>query len=179
MCSVCCVVKLKCNSWVLCQCKSWNNLISGLDPQKALLQAEKATEHVRSELNDEWDFHGLYSGNGYELDGFPWCTSHYAFHMVLWHIPFAISGQSFSAQESKLSFEPKLCCPYNVPFQTSFASGTLQCTFVHKRNQNKMRFQILSTSSSVFLKQLAVSGFRYSSSALTLKQDEVLTWFSN
>ena len=149
-----------------------------MDPQKALLQAEKAIENVRSELNDEWDFHGLYSGNGYGLDGLPWCTSHYAFHMVLWHIPFAISGQSFSAPEATLSFEPKLSCPYNVPFYTSFATGTLQCTFVQKRNQTKMKFQIMSTSGEMFLQQLAVSGFRYPS-ALTLKQGEVVTWFSH
>ena len=94
-----------------------------MDPQKALLKAEKAIEHVRSELNDEWDFHELYSGDGYGLDGLPWCTSHYAFHMVLWHIPFAISGQSFSAPEARLSFEPKLSCPYHIPFYTPFASG--------------------------------------------------------
>ena len=107
-----------------------------------------------------------------------WCTSHYAFHMVLWHIPFAISGQSFSAPEATLSFEPKLSCPYNVPFYTSFATGTLQCTFVQKRNQTKMKFQIMSTSGEMFLQQLAVSGFRYPS-ALTLKQGEVVTLFSH
>ena len=105
-------------------------------------------------------------------------TSHYAFHMVLWHIPFAISGQSFSAPEATLSFEPKLSCPYNVPFYTSFATGTLQCTFVQKRNQTKMKFQIMSTSGEMFLQQLAVSGFRYPI-ALTLKQGEVVTWFSH
>ena len=122
-----------------------------------------------------WTF---YSGNGYGLDGLPWCISHYAFHMVRWHIPFAISGQSFSAPEATLSFEPKLSCPYNVPFYISFATGTLQCTFVQKRNQTKMKFQIMSTSGEMFLQQLAVSGFRYPS-ALTLKQGEVVTWFSH
>ena len=77
-----------------------------------------------------------------------------------------------------LSFEPKLSCPYNVPFYTSFATGTLQCTFVQKRNQTKMKFQIMSTSGDMFLQQLAVSGFRYPS-ALTLKQGEAVTWFSH
>ena len=90
----------------------------------------------------------------------------------------SISGQSFSAPEPTLSFEPKLPGPYNVPFYTSFATWTLQCTFVQKRNQTKMKFQIMSTSGEMFLQQLAVSGFRYPS-ALTLKQGEVVTWFSH
>ena len=53
--------------------------ISGFDALDALQQAKKAIDHVRSGLNDQWNFHGLYSGTGYGLDGLPWCTSHYTF----------------------------------------------------------------------------------------------------
>ena len=149
-----------------------------MDPQKALLQAEKAIENVRSELNDEWDFHGLYSGNGYGLDGLPWKHLALCFsHGTMAH-SFCDLGPVLPGPEATLSFEPKLSCPYNVPFYTSFATGTLQCTFVQKRNQTKMKFQIMSTSNEMFLQQLAVSGFRYPS-ALTLKQSEVVTWFSH
>ena len=47
-----------------------------------------------------------------------------------------------------------------------------------KRNQTKMKFQIMSTSGGMFLQQLAVSGSR-NPSALMLKQGEVVTWFSH
>ena len=151
--------------------------ISGLDPQKALMQAEKAIEHVRSDLNDEWNFHGLYSGTGYGLDGLPWCTSHYAFHMVLWHIPFALSGQSFSAPNATLSFDPKLPCPYKVPFYTPFATGTLQCAFIQRKNRETIKFEILSTSGDIFLQHLEVSGFQYPTEVM-LKQGKPVTWSS-
>ena len=142
------------------------------------MQAEKAIDHVRSSLNDEWNFHGLYSGAGYGLDGLPWCTSHYTFHMVLWHIPFAISGQFFSAPNATLTFDPKLPCPYKVPFYTSFATGTLQCTPIERNNQEAMKFKIMSTSGDLYLQYLEVSGFRYPT-AVRLKQDKLVTWVSD
>ncbi|XP_020625895.1 uncharacterized protein LOC110063277 isoform X1 [Orbicella faveolata] len=153
----------------------------GFDAQDALQQAKKAINHVRSGLNDQWNFHGLYSGTGYGLDGLPWCTSHYTFHMVLWHIPFALSGQSFSAPNATLSFDPKLPCPYKVPFYTPFATGTLQCTFLHiphRKNQETKKFEILSTSGDISLQVLEVSGFQYPS-AITIKQGKEVTWCSN
>ena len=152
--------------------------ISGFDAQDALQQAKKAIDHVRSGLNDQWNFHGLYSGAGYGLDGLPWCTSHYTFHMVLWHIPFALSGQSFSAPNATLSFDPKLSCPYKVPFYTPFAIGTLQCTVLHKKNQETKKFEILSTSGDLSLQVLEVSGFQYPSE-ITIKQGKEVTWCSN
>ena len=155
-----------------------NYLTSGMDPQKALLQAEKAIEHVRSDLNDQWNFHGLYSGAGYGLDGLPWATSHYAFHMVLWHIPFAISGQFFSAPNATLLFDPKLLCPYKVPFYTSFATGTLQCTFVQRNKQKRMKFEIVSTSGDLSLQHLEVSGIPYPR-AVRLKEGKLVTWLSH
>lgn len=149
-----------------------------MDPQNASLQAKKAIDHVRSELNDQWNFHGLYSGSGYGLDGLPWCTSHYTFHMVLWHIPFAISGQYFSAPKATLSFNPKFPCPYKIPFYTPFAIGTLQCSVIDKQNQETMKFEILSTSGDMYLQKLEVSGFQYPT-AVTLKQGKVITWVSH
>lgn len=152
--------------------------ISGFDPQDALQQAKKAIDHVRSGLNDQWNFHGLYSGTGYGLDGLPWCTSHYTFHMVLWHIPFALSGQSFSAPNATLLFDPKLPCPYKVPFYTPFAVGTLQCTVLHRKNQETKEFEILSTSGDISLQVLEVSGFQYPT-VITIKQGKEVTWLSN
>ena len=153
-------------------------LISGFDSQNALLQAKKAIDHVRSDLNDQWNFHGLYSGTGYGLDGLPWCTSHYTFHMVLWHIPFALSGQTFSAPNATLSFDPKVPCPYELPFYTPFAIGTLQCAVIHKKNQKTKKFEILSTSGDISLQELVVSDTHYPT-AVMIKQGKVVTWMSH
>ena len=37
-----------------------------------------------------------------------WCSSHYSFHLVLWHIPLSLLGQWYDAVQQKLTFEPKL-----------------------------------------------------------------------
>ena len=147
----------------------------GMDPQKALLQAGKAIEHVRSGLNDQWDFHGLYSGAGYGLDGLPWCTSHYTFHMVLWHIPFAVSGQYFSAPNATLIFDPKFRCPYKISFLTPFAIGTLKCVPIKRGGLKTRKFEILSTSGDLHLQYLEVSGIP-SPPEVTLEQGKVITW---
>jgi hypothetical protein len=59
--------------------------------------------------------------------------------MPIWHIPFALSGQLFSAVAipggsgqrsagSSLTFSPKLPCPYELPwFVSTGAVGTLSC----------------------------------------------------
>ena len=117
-----------------------------MDPQKVLLQAGKAIEHVRSGLNDQWNFHGLYSGAGYGLDGLTWCTSHYAFHMALWHILFAVCGQYFSAPNATLLFDSKFRCPYKISFLTPFAIGTLKCVPIKRGGLKTSKFEILSTS---------------------------------
>ena len=150
----------------------------GMDPTKALSQAKKAIDHVRSTLNDTWNFHGLYSGAGYGLDGLPWCTSHYTFHMVMWHIPFALSGQYFSAPNATLTFEPRIRCPYKLPFYTPFAVGTLRGVVVQGKHGEKKMFELLSTSGELFLRKLEVSGVRYPQSTITIKEGRTVTWFS-
>lgn len=54
----------------------------GLDA--ALAMAEKELDHYRSTLRDQWNIHGLTANDGYGIDGQPWCTAHYGFHMPLW-----------------------------------------------------------------------------------------------
>lgn len=95
--------------------------------------------------------------------------------MVLWHIPFALSGQFFSAPNATLSFDPKLSCPYKVPFFTPLAIGTLQCAVVRIKDQETKKFEILSTSGEISLQELKVSGIRYPT-PITIKQGDVITW---
>ena len=92
----------------------------------ALNRAKKSLDHWRSTLNDQWNIHGLIASNGYGLDGLPWATSHYSFHLVLWHIPLALSGQQYTARNASLTFWPKYSFPFNLPFFTPKAWGTIQ-----------------------------------------------------
>ena len=97
-----------------------------MDPDDALKRAKKALDHYRSELKDQWNIHGLTNSNGYGLDGLPWTTSHYTFHMVLWHIPLALAGQEYSAPKGSLTFWPKYAMAYKLPFFTPQATGTFE-----------------------------------------------------
>ncbi|CAF1690106.1 unnamed protein product, partial [Adineta ricciae] len=67
------------------------NLWFNIEPQSALVQSQKGLNLVRQVLNDQWNTHGIYAADGYGVGGKPWITSHYGFHMVFWHLPFALS----------------------------------------------------------------------------------------
>lgn len=148
------------------------NIHLGMDPTEALKQAKKALEHYRKNLNDFWNIHGLTAGQGYGVDGQPWCTSHYSFHMVLWHIPLALSGQQYSAVEQKLTFEPKLQMPYALPFFTPFASGTIQGRKLNER----IKYTVTVTSGRLKLKLLAISKSTFPKNRISLSQGEYVTW---
>lgn len=91
------------------------NLWLGMDADSALSQAAKGMQVFRSTLNDQWNVHGLYGADEYGIGGKPWITSHYGFHMVLWHLPFAISGQRVDLSQKSLFFSPKVKAPYTLP----------------------------------------------------------------
>jgi non-lysosomal glucosylceramidase len=82
------------------------NLWLGMGPDHALAQSEKGLRHVRETLNDQWNTIGLYAGDGYGAGGIPLNTIHYGFHIVLWHLPFAISGQYTDLAGGVLLFSP-------------------------------------------------------------------------
>ena len=86
---------------------------AGVGVDAALAMAEKELDHYRTGLKDQWNIHGITANDGFGVDGQPWCTAHYGFHMPLWHIPFALSGQIHSAVAAgSLSFAPQLPCPF-------------------------------------------------------------------
>ncbi|KAK3739472.1 hypothetical protein QZH41_020504 [Actinostola sp. cb2023] len=144
----------------------------GLDPDKALQQARKSLNHYRNQLNDTWNIHGLTAGSGYGLDGQPWCTSHYTFHMVLWHIPLALSGQQYSIIERRLIFSPKLRVPYSLPFFVSYASGTIEAIVKY----GMVSFKLTVTHGYLVLKTLSISGVTWPGEALKLEKGESVTW---
>ena len=63
-------------------------------------------------------------------------TSHYGFHIVLWHIPLAVSGQVWDGVTGSLSFNPRppssatasATGDYSLPFFVPGGSGTLFTT---------------------------------------------------
>lgn len=148
------------------------NIHLGTDPQESLKQAENALEHYRTNLKDFWNIHGLTAGKGYGVDGQPWCTSHYSFHLVLWHIPLALSGQQYDAVEQRLTFEPKLKVPYSLPFFTPFSSGTVQARKLTKR----IKYTVTLTSGRLKVKLLAVSRSMLPRNNISLGKGEYVSW---
>jgi hypothetical protein len=136
--------------------------------------AAKEMEHYRSTLRDQWNIHGLTANDGYGVDGQPWCTAHYGFHMPLWHIPFAMSGQLHSAIDMSLTFEPKVTCPYSLPMLTSEAVGTLTC----EKGADKERLTLkvtLAKEAKFTLKTLAVGKAPYGK-GVSLAAGESTSW---
>jgi len=149
------------------------NLHLGMNATEALSQTEKALGHWRSELNDLWNIHGITAGEGYYYDGLPWCTSHYGFHMVLWHIPHAMSGQSYSALTQSLTFSPKVTGEYQLPVLIPKIYG-----HIHDNGMGVFTLTILKAEVPLVLKVLSVNGVGYFSLPITLNQGEAITWSS-
>lgn len=148
----------------------------GIDPMNSLKQAEKALEHYRTTLNDLWNIHGLTAGQGYGVDGQPWCTSHYSFHLVLWHIPLALSGQRYDAVQQKLTFEPKLKVPHALPFFTPFASGIIKA---RQLNSGSVKYTVTVTSGKLNVNFLAVSRSLLPRNRVSLAGGEYISWDRN
>ena len=146
----------------------------GMGPYKALEQAKKSLLHYRDYLNDLWNIHGLTAGSGYGLDGQPWCTSHYTFHMVLWHIPFALSGQQYSIIERSLSFNPRVQVPYALPFFVPYASGTIAA--IHSPYRRTVVYKVSVTHGYLVLKSLVISGTVWPGKVLKLEKGESVMW---
>ena len=151
---------------------------NGVGLEGALAMAEKELDHYRTGLRDQWNVHGLYANDGYGVDGQPWCTAHYGFHMPLWFIPFAMTGQLYSAVDQSLSFEPKVPCSYAVPVLTAGAVGTLSCAKGTGAGGASPSFTLLVTAGSLELHSLAASGVRCPSSKLTapLNPGDSVSW---
>jgi non-lysosomal glucosylceramidase len=137
------------------------NLWFNMDPDSALIQSEKGLNHVRQTLNDQWNVHGLYASDGYGIGGKPWVTSHYGFHMVLWHLPFAISGQYTDLAKGILSFSPKLRSPFILPVLIPNVFGSISSTPL-LNGQSTYTFTL--TVGKLSLNVLAVDSVRYSGS---------------
>ncbi|CAF0731261.1 unnamed protein product [Adineta steineri] len=136
------------------------NLWFNMDPDSALIQSEKGLNLVRQTLNDQWNVHGLYAADGYGIGGKPWVTSHYGFHMVLWHLPFALSGQYTDLAKGILLFSPKLRSPFILPVLIPNIFGTISSTPL-LNGQSTYTFTL--TIGKLSLNTLAINNAKYPS----------------
>ncbi|CAF5059806.1 unnamed protein product, partial [Rotaria sp. Silwood1] len=99
------------NSIWMSASQDWSvlNLWFNIDLDSALIQSKKASD-------------------GYGIGGKPWVTSLYGFHMVLWHLPFAITGQYTDLTKGILLFSPKLQSPFLLPVLIPNTFGSISAT---------------------------------------------------
>ncbi|UJR11626.1 hypothetical protein I4U23_015807 [Adineta vaga] len=148
------------------------NLWFNMNPQSALVQSEKGLNHVRQILNDQWNTHGIYAGDGYGVGGKPWVTSHYGFHMVFWHLPFALSGQYVDLSNGILTFSPKLSIPYRIPVLIPKTLGSLS---VISMSNGQRSFTFTLSIGNLSLNVLSVDNSTYPGS-VDLKAGQSVHW---
>lgn len=95
-------------------------------------------------------------------------------HMVLWHLPLALSGQLTDLSREgrrSLTFDPKLACPFRLPFYLPRVLGWLECSV--KRNVTLS----VTSGTGITLDWLSVAGVPYSRLPVALTADEPpLVW---
>lgn len=80
-------------------------------------------------------------------------------HMVLWHLPLALSGQLADltrAPNRSLTFEPKLACPFTLPVLLPRALGALECAA-----DRTVTLRFTRTRPGLVVDHLAVAGVAY------------------
>jgi len=135
------------------------NLWLNTDVDSALIQSRKGLNHVREILRDQWNVHGLYAGDGYGVGGKPWVTSHYGFHMVLWHLPFALSGQYADLSKGILTFTPKVRSPFILPVLLPNTFGSIGTT--RSTTDQKLIFTFTLIIGNLNLGELSVNNIQY------------------
>jgi len=134
------------------------NLWLNVTPDVAFTQSAKGLNHVRQTLNDQWNTHGLYAGDGYGIGGKPWITSHYGFHMVLWHLPFAVSGQYTDLSKGVLQFSPKLQPPFTLPVLIPNTFGSISATPL---SNGQTSYTLTLVIGNLSLNELAINNVKY------------------
>ena len=95
-------------------------------------------------------------------------------HMVLWHLPLALSGQLADLSREgrrSLTFDPKLACPFRLPFYLPRVLGWLECSTHHNVTLR------VTSGAGITLDRLNVAGVPYPSLPVALKVGEPpLVW---
>jgi hypothetical protein len=131
-----------------------NALRSGAENvSQALGALQGYLDNTRVGQRDQWNWPAVTATEttGGGPGGQPWCSSHYFFHLSVWHVPLAVSGQDYSAVSGRLSFAPKLGLPLSLPVLVANGIGTLRLA-----SDGGGSLQI--TAGSLRLRALAVDG---------------------
>ena len=104
------------------------SLWRGGDVASALDVANTTLSWWRDGLKDMWNVVALHGGLGFGMEGQPLANSHYGYHLVAWHLLFALSGQRYSAPEAALSLAPRLSAPYELPVLVPGTAAKIACT---------------------------------------------------
>jgi hypothetical protein len=78
--------------------------------------------------------------------------------MVLWHLPFAISGQYTDLSKGVLLFSPKLRTPYTLPVLIPNTFGSINAT---QLSNGQTSYTFTLTIGSLSLNQLAINNVKY------------------
>ena len=137
---------------------------NGRDVAHALSQAERPYRQMRTVLKDMWNTPGVLNG----VTGMPYLTSHYGYHMTIWHLPLALSGQDADLPNGRLSFAPAIPAPYQLPLFLPGVWGTIAAT---KDGQ----CTVVVTAGSLVLSRLEISGRVFPGTAV-LEPGRPLVW---
>eukprot|EP01065_Artemidia_motanka_P038717 TRINITY_DN47565_c0_g1_i1.p1 TRINITY_DN47565_c0_g1~~TRINITY_DN47565_c0_g1_i1.p1 ORF type:complete len:985 (+),score=290.16 TRINITY_DN47565_c0_g1_i1:57-3011(+) len=147
--------------WEMCTHDHVSLLVHrGASVKEALAMSEGSGTSYAKRINDQWNTAGITSN-----DGYPSITSHYGYHMVVWHTLFAVTGQTADMtyrSNSTLTFNPRLTCSpagtgYSVPVLLPGVVGTVSCSATSAGRQ----FKLAITAGSVQAQTLSVSGVPY------------------
>lgn len=101
-------------------------------------------------------------------------TSHYGFHMVLWHIPLALSGQIADLPHSRLAFNPKLPVPYALPIMLPGVLGTLSAAPTSQ--PGGVQYTVELTIGQLTLENLLVGNSSCPTKPAVLQPGQPVTW---
>ena len=129
-------------------------------------------------INDQWNVAGIKTN-----DGFPSITSHYGYHMVAWHTPFAVTGQivDLSGASKSVSFDPLFTtcvdggAGYAFPVLLPGVVGVLTC-HASSDGGTPSYTLLLSKGTLQDISTLMVSGVRYPKSPVDIVEGVALKW---
>mmetsp|Transcript_14855 Transcript_14855/g.47769 ORF Transcript_14855/g.47769 Transcript_14855/m.47769 type:complete len:478 (+) Transcript_14855:1433-2866(+) len=141
------------------------SLRRGGDPHKALSVVNKTFGWVRDALADQWNVVAVYGGLGYGAEGLPAANSHYGYHLVAWHLLFALTGQVYSARSRSLTFAPALRGRFELPVLVPAVAATLS-----RGSDGECTLAVAAAgSASLVLRTLSVDGVAPPAGALPIK----------
>jgi len=134
----------------------------------------------RDQLHDLWNVVALHGGLGYGAEGVPLANSHYGYHLVAWHILFAMSGQHFDAPQQALRLAPLLddFRPFRLPVLVPRTAAAISAKGVTDGEGEPTYTLEVLAGAPLVLRSLSVHGVAPPPGMLpcTLAPGEKLSW---